>query len=244
MLYILLIVVGCSDRNFSTPKKYIEISNLNERIRNVLNEDWILITEGFSTSIYFCPTCNDPDSTAANSYDSFIFPQQQLKLKGPDSVTFLSAVNPASFLSDDDKKASYKPEGILKITIDFEDEWSDQKYQKIKGMNDTLIAALKKKGYTPERLSSFSDFRANIPDTIKWKKFLNEYDFYFQRLPYKSTLINKSILLNGELPNDWSYPFYVDQSDSLYYLNNENNMFAEYGRVLFSIAYALGVDDY
>jgi len=237
-------LISCLNREFSAPHRMEDVNNLDSRIRNVLNEDWIILYEKNLTNIYFCPTCNDPDSNSNIPAFSFFFAESQLKLKGPDSVAFLTAVNPPTYQTKDELMRYIRPDGILKIMIRYEDKWSESKYERVKSMNDTLIAELKANGLSPEKYSSFSDFRANIPDSSKWHKYLTKSDYYFQRLPYNSSITDKSILIDDGLPYDWSYPFYVDKTDSLYYLNKKNSMLYEHSRIMYCIAYALGIEDY
>lgn len=247
MFISFIILMSCFKRQLTIPpRNNKDISHLNSRISNVLNDDWIIITEKNITTIYFCPSCNDPvpDSNSNIPFFSSYYAESRLKLNGPDSVAFLTAVNPPVNPSPSELKLYRRPDGILKITIRFDDSWNEAKYSKVKSMNDTLINALKRKGKDPERYSSFLDFRANIPDSSTWKKYLNDYDYYFQPIPYHSSLINKSIFIESGIPYDWTYPFYVDKSDSLYYLNEKNSMYYEYMRVMYSISYALGIEDY
>lgn len=193
-------------------------------------------------NIYFCRSCGEREIDDERRSSGFIQRLTNFDLHGPDSVALQHMVNPVMYPSKEDLRKMLKPEAIIKISIRFERRWSQSKYDRIKTQNDTLIAVLERKKQYSAIPSD--DFRATIPDSTVWKRYLTEYDFYFERLPYESYLTDKSIIFDADLPGDYNTPFYVDRNDSLYFMNNNNYMGEFYRQSRYQIAYALGLKDY
>lgn len=221
------------------------VEKMGNRILNVIDDDWIIEFGKTDLTITFCRSCGIPDSTEKVAGRRIPFMRyHNFEKNGPDSVGFETTVNPTIFPDSADFKFSRKPEGILQIKVRFEKPISEKEYNKRKANNDTLIAAFQRKGVYNRVSGLCGDFRGTIPDPTNWGRYLSDYDFYFQRMPYQSYLTELDVYIEADLPGNWSAPFYVDRSDEFYYMNHDNSLWHFYPRTLFQIAYALGIKDY
>lgn len=259
---ITLFLLLLSSKAFSQNKKFI--TELSNKVKEVLNDDWFIevVNDGFN--VYFCRSCNEnyqkwADETGFIKGYILVEPLVEkdryefFKTELADSISYYSTVSmydgifdpsQADSIQHHAKKKFYRKNGILKFEIRLESKWSDNKIKEIQTKNNLLKKEILKESLYKSSINMFSDYRFNLPDD-QWKTRTTAFDFYFQRLPYTSAFYDYSIFITPEKPYYSSVkPMYVDNSDEHYYENKENFIEAERCQALRIIALTLGIPDF
>lgn len=163
----------------------------------------------------------------------------------PDSISWYSLVG--SFIykpSNEYLREQYSKNGVLSIEVTFQPKWTNEDVSRVQMKNDILKDKILEQPVfkTSERL--FSDYRFWLPLKRNWGSRTKMYDYYFERLPYESVTSMYSILINSGKPFYFARPLYVDDNDSLFFQNNDNDLENEYNRTLRIVAISLGIQDF
>lgn len=180
--------------------------------------------------------------TLPKSIPSIILMDTMYKRYGPDSVS----VNPYNSRKGNapisERREFYKPDQELKIEVLFRKKWTEKEIKLIQKKNDNLKKKLETN--TPAKtITSFEDYRAFVPQTYL-KKIIEDFDYYFERLPYKSGLTKYSVFV---IPNseELHQEYTLFDKDDFYYFHKESNNLDKIRKETFIIiGYVLQLEDY
>ncbi len=253
-LLLFFVLIFSSSTLFGQRQKE-KIDSLVDEIELLIGDEWFLEETKDGFQVTFCRSCNenylaeigvpsdDPFDITPNRFDFF---QTELL----DSVCYFSSLNP-SILPRKWKEAErtayftdlYQADDILRFHIRFEKKWKESNIEKVQARNDEIRDSILR---TPLFMSNeriFSDYRYWLPREF-WKRRITTLDFYFERLPYESTILDQSIFIEHNKPGFFSEPMLVDKNDKNYFDRRENHLEAERQRTLKIIALVLGIHDY
>lgn len=230
-----------------------KMDSLYHEIEFLIGDSWYFeeITNGFQVT--FCKTCRDSykrylDTT--NLFNRNLTRSDFFKPELIDSVSYYSTVSntPISPNLTKEEKINhyskiYRANNIMKFEIRFEEKWTQNKIETIQNKNNQLRDSILTKPLYKSNEGIFSDYRYWLPDR-RWKERTIGLDFYFERLPYNSLILDRSIFIYHNKPFYFSRPMLVDKNDPEYFFKSENELENERQRVLKVIALALGIHDY
>lgn len=238
-------------QNISKP----EIDSLCDEIQQVIGEDWFIVKSNKGFKVYFCRSCfqaykkSEKKSIIADEFP--YWPKYEFFDElNVDSVAYYTTVNAygaidssSDSLYDATMKQFYRARDHLVFDIKFERKWSDEKYTSVFTNNELLREEIEKENLIFSNDGIFSDYRFWLP-TKQWEDRTEKFNFYFERLPYSSLIMDYSILITPDKPGYFCEPFYVDRSDPKYYANSLNFLEIERRQTLQTIALVLGIHDY
>ena len=251
---------------------YKLIDSQVNQLRSLLNDDWMIVPIDSGFSVYYNKgqnieyehhfNTNWPNVNVVRHIgDSTITyiekePQKQVRQKPfsyytynniePDSICWFSTVNPVTFYCANNKelREAYFKDGVLKIDVTFQPKWSKDELKIVQNRNNNLRDEMISNGLTHTNESIFYDYRYWVPKNY-WQRKSKLYDYWFERLPYESDLVNEySIFINPNVKCFFCEPLYVDDSDTLFFNRDENYLEAERQRSLRIIALSLGIQDF
>lgn len=229
------------------------LDSLYKEVEFLIGDSWFFEETKNGFKVTFCRSCKD----AYNNYlDTTSIVNRPLnrdyffKEELIDSVANYSTVSrsPMGFNTSKEEKiayntAMYKPDGILSFNVRIEKKWSQKKWSEVLARNNQLKDSILKQPLYKTNMAIFSDYRYWLPEDYL-KQRTSGLDFYFERLPYESSIINKSIFIEHNKKNYFSEPMLVDKQDPEFFNKNENHLEDERKRTLKIIALVLGIDDY
>lgn len=229
------------------------LDSLYKEVEFLIGDSWFFEETKDGFKVTFCRSCKD----AYNNYlDTTSIVNRPLnrasffKEELIDSIANYSlvSVSPSGYYSTKEEKntynkAMYKPNGILSFNVRIEKKWSEKKWIEVLSRNNQLKDSILKEPLYKTNMGIFSDYRCFLPEDYL-KQRTSGLDFYFERLPYESSIINKSIFIDPNITNYFSRPMLVDRNDPNYYEKNENKLLDERNRTLKIIALTLGIHDY
>lgn len=243
-----------SQLNVLAQKEEINIDSLYNEIDLLTGESWYLERTERGFKLTFCRSCAEKYNLYLDSSDSFhrqlsrndFFLEHQF-----DSISYFptSSHIPMPYNWSENDKTDYFtklyiPQTVLQFEVKIEQKWSDQEYDLVLRKNNELKEAILKEQIFKSNLNIFSDYRFWLPSG-EWKTRTEEFNYYFERLPYSSlTIINKSIFIEHNKPSFFCEPMLVDKNDDTFFDKNQNNLENERRRTLKIIALTLGVHDY
>jgi len=246
------------------------LDHLENELAKVISENWFIETKETSIVLTYCRSCQQiyekhEDSLNKSYYawrDSVraviqdkphairghelwpapVWREDLFKKYGPDSVSFFSPLGSGYMTTTEEARLANKPEGILQIEIQFDDVWSEKKIQRIQYRNDSLKMEILK---TPlyKTITSFDDYRAYLPQAYL-KRRTQRFDYYFERLPYRSDKCKYSIFLLGNKEELCTETILVDRNDPLYFQKQENHIEKERRATIILVAYILGLEKF
>lgn len=236
-------------------KKSDVLDSLIAEVELLIGEEWYLeeTTDGFQVT--FCRSCNERFLAKKNIIleDPFeVFSDRGAFFNEAlfDSVSYYSTVNPAlipSKWSDEERIAYftdlYQPDHILRFEIRFEKKWKQSEIDRVQARNDELRDSILRTPLLFSNESIFSDYRYWLPKD-QWRRRITQLDFYFEPLPYSSSILDKSIFIEHNKPFFFSEPMLVDKNDTNYFDKHQNFLEDERKRTLKIIALVLGIQDY
>lgn len=248
LLFALLF--GCSYSGAQSEKDILD--SLYEEIEFLVGEDWYLKPTENGFTLTFCRTCtrNYHEYLDNNQWPYRKFREDFYSSSDIDSVSYYTLVSNYHNLSNLTREEKieyftsfYKPESILQLEVIFSEKWTTKKIASVQANNDLLKEEILKEPLYKTSKKIFSDYRYWIPEKYLQKR-TEAFDFYFERLPYKSITIDKSIFIIHNTPSFFSEPLLVDKSDPEYFWNRNNELKSEKERTLKIIALALGIHDF
>lgn len=237
-----------------------EITQICLKTEKLIGEEWFLQQSENGFVVYFCRSCNEKyqkwisdEKLADNQVDSLSLRKgRQLFFKPEfvDSVSYYGTVSrpTMSFDATEDEKNNYnknwyKRNGVLKFEIRFEEKWSDEKIIELQKNNCLLEGEILKIPLLKSNTNIFSDYRFWLPEDY-FKLRTAAYDFYFERLPYASTLFDYSVFIIPDKPFFFCDVLYVNKSNDLYFNVEANFIEEERLKTLKIIVLSLGINDY
>lgn len=227
------------------------LDSLYNEIEFLIGDSWYLVETKEGFSVTFCRTCTEE---YFNYLDTMMFPELKrgffFKSEKIDSVAYfptVSSYNGSNFESDEEEikffTEYYKPDAILQFEIVLQKKWSKEYYELAQSKNDLLEKAIRLEPLYKTSPDIFLDYRFWIPGDF-FKRRTLEFDYYFERLPYESELIDKSVFVLHNMPYFFSAPILVDKADEEFFAKRKNLLENEGQRVLKIIALVLKLDDF
>lgn len=122
-------------------------------------------------------------------------------------------------------------------------KWTQDKFNAVLARNNQLKDSILLQPMYKTNMGIFSDYRFWLPEE-NLRSRTQGLDFYFERLPYESLTLDKSIFMLHNKPFYFAKTFLVDKKDQEYCLKQENHLEDERSRTLKIIALALGIHDF
>ncbi|MFK7783891.1 MAG: hypothetical protein AB8B56_02185 [Crocinitomicaceae bacterium] len=231
----------------------INLDSLYEEVENLIGDSWYLEETKDGFIVTFCRSCKENYNQYLEERDNFQWSPERSDFFSADridSVSYrsgLSAIPVSPNLSKKEKIAYFtelnQPNAILQFRVRIKSKWTESKYEKILKRNDLLKQAILKEPMFKTSKDIFSDYRFWLPKDY-WKRRTQEFDFYFERLPYSSLIMDNSVFIEHNIPNFFGRPLLVAKGDQEFYKKMDNNLESEQNRTLKIIALALGIHDY
>lgn len=246
-----VLLIGTSNVSAQTSQKFLD--SLYEEIDFLIGDSWHCEQTNNGFQVTYCRSCKVNYDEYINTTDFYTrdltridFFQEHLI----DSISYFSTVSsmPIPRKWTEEQRTEYftnlyKPENILRFEIQIDKKWSEQKFNSTLSNNEQLKDSILKEPLYKSNMDIFSDYRFWIP-VRHWKQRTKGLDFYFERLPYKSLILENSILIIHNKPFFFAEPMLIDKHDPTYFYKEENLLEGERRRVLKIIALVLGIHDY
>lgn len=253
VLQILLsFLLLCSIKTHAQSTKKLLDSLYNE-IEFLIGDEWYFEPTQNGFKVTFCRSCKENFISYQNTTDFFsreLTREDFFQAELIDSICYytnVSAFTDVSNLTHEEKNKflaeRYKANNILHFEVTFSNKWSKEKIETVISKNNQLKDSILREPLYKSNMGIFSDYRYWLP-TDQWRKRTKGLNFYFERLPYKSILIDKSIFILHNKPFYFAIPMLVDKNDPEYFFKHENQLEDERRRSLKIIALALGIHDY
>ncbi|XOV65905.1 MAG: hypothetical protein ACFHU9_09740 [Fluviicola sp.] len=120
---------------------------------------------------------------------------------------------------------------------------AEKKIERILAQNEELKVSIIREPLYKSNMNIFADYRYWLPGE-SWMRRTKSLNFYFERLPYESEIMDASILIDPSLSSFFGLYMLVDKEDAYFYKKRENLLMDERNRTLKIIALALGIHDY
>jgi hypothetical protein len=252
-VFLTLIVFGCF--NSSAQSDSVNLDSLVSQIQFLIGDSWYVDSTENGIDVTYCRSCGERYLDYLETTD----PYEAILDRGDfftnnllDSVCYFTTISqlPVPTMRSEKKRIEYYtkrylPNDILRFTITFDRKWSQQKLDSILLNNELLKDKILEEPVYKTSMDMFSDYRFCVPNGgNNWKKRTQEFDFYFERLPYSSLTIDASIFVEHNKLGFFSIPILVDRRDETFFDKPENKLEDERQRVLKIIALALGIYDY
>lgn len=258
-ILLTFLLLGSFQVQAQTEQKILD--SLYREIEFLIGDEWFLERTQDGFSVTYCRTCQEkwkayedttfpagiihPRVMSARSRPSFFEPEF---IDSISYYTLVSSYNPAFGNYTPEEKINYfrefyKANAILKFDVTFSDKWSDKKIGHVLSKNNQLKDSILSKPLYKTSMNIFSDYRYWVPEE-RFRERTKGLNFYFERLPYESMIIDESIFIEHNQPFYFGLPMFVDRNDPEYYDNPKNELEDERARTLKIIAMVLGIHDY
>ena len=229
------------------------LDSLFSEIEFLIGPSWFFEVTKNGFEVTYCRSCNENYTNYLDSTDFFsrelyrsdFFQEGQI-----DSISYFSMVSnmPIPRNWTDEQRIEYftelyRADDILKFEVIVDSEWSKEKTTSVLSKNNQLKDSILRKPLYKSNLDIFSDYRFWLPGE-HWKRRTQGLNFYFERMPYESLIMDKSIFILHNKPFFFAEPMLVDKTDSEYFHKEQNRLEDERKRTLKIIALALGIHDY
>lgn len=249
--YFLILIFTCIGTNFFHAQESKKLDQLIDEIELQIGEEWYLQKTENGFSVSFCRSCAENYSDYLETSTTRELPKAHFfesdKLDSISCDSWGSRYAGHNFKTDQEQidyyNDYYKPYSTLQFDVVFENKWSNEHVDSILANNTLLKEAILAEPLYKTDLTIFSDYRYELPSDYLQKR-TTQYDFYFERLPYKSSSIDSSIFI---VENDvffFCHPVLVDKDDRTFFEKDENFLEAERQRVLKVVAKVLKIKDY
>ncbi|MCJ8288933.1 MAG: hypothetical protein HRT58_05915 [Crocinitomicaceae bacterium] len=255
ILKILLITISIMACQFkaSAQNDTKVLDSLYEEIEFLISESWYLEKTKQGFRVTFCRSCMENYNSYIDSTDFFsreLARSDFFLSPHIDSVSYypILSLMPIPRAWSKQKRIDYytdfyKPNDVLQFNITIEKKWKEEKYDAVLKKNNVLKDAILKEPLYKSNEDIFSDYRFWLPRTY-WKKRTHQFNYFFERLPYTSLTINKSILIEHNKPSFFCEPMLINRNDPEFFYKKENHVETERRRTLKVIALTLGIHDY
>ncbi|MCR9170888.1 MAG: hypothetical protein NXI10_00230 [bacterium] len=229
------------------------LDSLYDEIQFLIGDEWYLEPTKDGFQVTFCRSCAKNYKHYKDS-SGFILRERSIteffaedKIDSIAFVPLVSSYHNLDAYSEEERHAflvnKYKPEGILRFEVRIEKPWSEKKIEQILAQNEELKDSILREPLYKSNMSIFADYRYWLPGEY-WNRRTKSLNFYFERLPYKSEIMDASILIDPSLSSFFARYMLVDKEDAYFYKKQENLLMEERNRTLKIIALALGIHDY
>lgn len=237
--------------NAQNDQKFLD--SLYNEIEFLIGDKWYFEKTNNGFQVTYCKSCKEAYIKYLDTTDFFsrelsreAFFQKELI----DSVSYYRTVSisPIPLNWTNQQRIEYfselyKAEDVLKFEVTIEKKWSDEKIKIVLSNNNQLRDSILKEPLYKSNMSIFSDYRFWLPEDYLSMR-TQGLDFYFERLPYESLIIDESIFILHNKPFFFSRPMLVDKNDPEFFEKEENELEDERRRTLKIIALTLGIHDY
>ena len=229
------------------------MDSLYREIELLIGVTWFLEESINGFQVTYCKSCNESYINYLNITDFFsrtLARKDFFKEELMDSISYYSTVSNSPVSQKWTKQERidhfselYKTTDVLRFNVRFEKKWSNEKLDSILLKNNQLKDSILKEPLYKSNMKFFSDYRFWIPDD-NWRRRTQNLNFYFERLPYESLILEESIFILHNKPFFFAEPMLVDKNDPEYFYKGENRLESERRRTLKIIALCLGIHNY
>jgi len=229
------------------------IDSLYDEIEFLIGDDWYFEQTKTGFNVTFCRSCQENFNSYQETTDFFsreLTRDDFFQLELIDSISYYTHVSSYSNLSNHTREEKnkflaefYKADDILHFELTLSKKWTKEKIESVLSKNNQLKDSILREPLYKSNMGVFSDYRYWLP-TNQWRSRTEGLNFYFERLPYESMIIDKSIFILHNKPFYFAEPMLVDKNDPEYFYYHENNLEDERRRTLKIIALVLGIHDY
>lgn len=229
------------------------LDSLYSEIEFLIGEPWFLEETNKGFQVTYCRSCHENYMNYIDSTDLFSRERSRLDFFRNDlidSVSYFSIVSNAPIPRNwsDEQRIEYFTElyqanDILQFKVIVDEQWSSPKTASVLSKNNQLKDSILKEPLYKSNMDIFSDYRFWLPSEY-WKRRTQGLNFYFERMPYESLIIDQAIFILHNKPFFFAQPLLVDKMDSEYFFKEQNYLEDERRRTLKIIALTLGIHDY
>lgn len=219
----------------------------------MIGDSWYFKETKAGFRVTFCRSCNENYNTyeeRTDYYSKKLMRDDFFKPELIDSVSNYATVSLPPHPTHYSRKEMnaylselYAPDGILQFDVIVSKKWSKEKVEMTLAKNNQLKDSILREPLFKTSMDIFSDYRYWLPED-HLRSRTKGLDFYFERLPYESIIIDNAIFILHNKPSYFSKPMLVDKSDPEYFYKEENHLEDERRRTLKTIALVLGIHDY